>query len=89
MATLNGLKGTYIKEMEFEIFRKPSEISKILKKNKAAVAADDNGAINIWNDDEGFIRCESMRFCISLDVQKFSKIGDAKSWAEKWLIEIQ
>lgn len=87
--TLKGLKGTTIIDMECEFFKKTSQIKKILESGKAATTANTNGAINIWKDDEGFIRCESMRHYFILDEQKFTKIIEVKNWAKKWLIEIE
>lgn len=89
MGVLKGLKGTTIAEMECEFFSKPSEIKKILESGKAVTTAKDNGAINIWKDDEGFIRCEAMRYYATLDEQRFAKISEVKEWAKKWLLEIQ
>ena len=87
---LVGLEGKKEQNTEYLFFESEEEIQDILfVKNKAATTADNNGAINIWVDDEGYIRCESMRYLSSLEKKKYSRISDVKKWAKKWLEEIK
>lgn len=74
--------------MDCFFLKKPIEIKKVTK-TLAATAAENNGAINIWIDDDGNFRCESMRFFQSLEKQIYDDINDAKTWARKWLSEIK
>lgn len=85
---LTGLAGTNGNDIECKFINKGKQIEAILNDGIAATSAGDNGAINIWKDDEGFIRCESMRFMISLEKAAFEKMPDAVKWANKWLKKI-
>jgi hypothetical protein len=86
---LQGLPGLKAKKIKAEYFKKISEIETNLNKNIAVTTAGDNGAINIWKDDEGKIRCESYSFCKTLDSQIYSNISNVNNWAAKWLKEIK
>jgi len=88
MPTLTGLPGTNGKDREAVYFHKGHEIRKILKDNKAAITAGDNGAINIWRDDTYTIRCEVQRYCVRIEEQKFTLVNAAIEWANKWLPQI-
>ena len=88
MPHLRGLEGTSGAEIEAEYFTKSSQIKNIIDKGLSATAADYNGAINIWKDDAGFIRCESMQWLISLEKKRFRTIKEVKVWADKWLKKI-
>lgn len=88
MPRLIGLKGITTKETECEWFSKPMQLKRILDSGKAATTAGDNGAINIWKDDEGFIRCEAQRWCRTINERKFSKISEVRTWANEWLLNI-
>lgn len=87
MGVLLELQGTSIKEMPVFFISKISEIENITT-TQAATAAGSNGAINIWIDDDGHFRCESMRFYSTLDKQVYSDVNKVKQWAKKWLKEI-
>ena len=86
---LHDLEGIKKKKIACEFFRKPSQIKSILDSGKAATAADENGALNVWKDDDGFFRCTAMRRMMTIDEQRFSNLKDAKQWARKWLEEIK
>ena len=87
---LTGLEGRKEKFTECMYFESEEQITNILfENNKAATTADYNGAINIWLDDEGYIRCESMRYLSSLEKKKYSRVSDVKKWAKKWLEKIK
>lgn len=83
MPELKGLQGIKKKSIECIVFQRPIEIIKILNDGYAATTADSNGAMNIWKDDEGFIRCDAMRFCKSFDMKKYKRIHNAVLWAKK------
>ncbi len=89
MVALKGLTGISEETKECKFFEKPVEINKILKKGLVATAAGDNGAINIWTDDDGFIRCQSMRHCFTIDEQIFTKISEVRTWATEWIEKIR
>ena len=89
MGTLRNLKGISVEEIECEFITKLSEIKNILENGKACTTAGDNGAINIWKDDTGLIRCESMAYYRSLDTKEFENLEDVEKWAKKWIRKIR
>ncbi len=89
MGNLVGLEGTNGREMEAVFIKKPSDIRKILRAGKGATTADDNGAINIWRDDEGMIRCDAMAYMRSLEKKKYKTLTEAEKWVAKWLNKIR
>lgn len=89
MPVLKNLPDVAQPEVECVHFRKANEVEAIINDGLAATAAGGNGAINVWRDDFGNIRCESMRFCITLDTKVFESINAAAlKWIRKWLKEI-
>lgn len=89
MGTLIDLEGLSVKEVECEFIKKPSDIRKIFKAGKAATTADTNGALNIWKDDEGIIRCNAMAWLQSLEKKQFKTLAGAEKWIAKWLKKIK
>ena len=89
MGKLVGLEGTTETERDCLFIEKASEIEVVLRNGYAASSADDNGAINIWVDDEGKYRCVSMRWCVTQESRIYKKISSAINWAEKWLALIK
>lgn len=88
MGQLSGLKGTNGQNIECIFIEKASHIKSIIKKGLAATAAGSNGAINIYKDDAGNIRCEAMRYCATIDEKLFANIDDAIVWVDEWLPKI-
>lgn len=85
MAKLSGLKGISAKEVECKFIEKAKDIERILKSGKAATTAGDNGAINVYLDDEANIRCESMRYRASLEKKVYRSYPAAIAWTKKWM----
>lgn len=85
---LIGLEGVKAHEVACDFITRSSQIRGIIKKGNAVTAAGYNGAINIWKDDAGYLRGEAMRHFISLDKKIFTDMKEVKSWADKWLKEI-
>lgn len=88
LRNLKGLEGIKKKEMECEFIKNASDLHLVLDKQIAATSSGDNGALNIWKDDSGAIRCTSMAFCETLEAKIFDNIKDAEKWAKKWLLKI-
>ena len=86
--TLNNLEGAKNKEMECFFISKSEDISKI-SFDIAGTAAGDSGAINVWLDDDGHFRCESMAYMRTIEKMAFSDVDKAKKWVKKWLKKIQ
>jgi hypothetical protein len=89
MGHLVGLEGLSVTEIECEFIQKPSDIRKIIKSGKAATAADDKGAINVWRDDAGMIRCNAMAWLRSIEKRQFKTFPGAEKWVSKWLKKIR
>jgi hypothetical protein len=54
----------------------------------AATAANDYGAINIWDDKYGKYRCESMTYGVTVESKSFTRLVDVRRWATDWLHKI-
>lgn len=86
---LVGLEGTSGDVIDAVFIEKSSQIkNSIFNEGKAFTSAGSNGAINIWEDDEGFVRCKAMRYFATIDYQKYSKLKDVKAWTDYWLKNI-
>jgi hypothetical protein len=64
---LKNLEGISAEEIDADFIRTGKEVEPILNKGIAATAAGESGAINIWKDDDGWIRCEAMRWMRPVD----------------------
>ena len=83
MGILEGLPGTK-KTFEIEEFGySVSDLLRLLKRDGVSTAANDNGAINVYKDDEGFYRAERCvhRHCVGSITTK--KIGELERWLKK------
>ena len=85
--TLNGLPDTR-KIRHCERFESGAEAVKWLRKKVACTAADENGALNIWDDKYGKYRCEAMRRYVVLESKAFTNFRDVRRWANEWLKKI-
>ena len=86
---LKDLFGVKAKSVDAVFFKRAAKIETILSNNMAATAADYNGALNIWKDDEGKIRCEAFAHYKAVDNNMYSSIPPAIKWAKKWLKKIK
>lgn len=84
---LRGLAGTR-KIRHCEFVRTPAEAIHHLRKHVAVTAAGDRGAINMWDDNHGFYRCESMANKQTLDSQRYATLRDVRYWASIWFRRI-
>ena len=89
MLILKGLDGTSKNEIECLFIKHHSDIAVILNNGYAATSAGSNGAINIWLDDDGKIRCEAMIFCCVKSSEIFDDIFLAQVWVEDWMQRIE
>lgn len=88
MGILKGLSGITVEEVECEFFTTVNDVRYILRNGKAATTAKQNGAINIWLDDENKIRCEAMRHYKVFDQAKFNSVTAAAKWIRYSLKQI-
>lgn len=67
----------------------PSDVEIIIRIGLCATDAKTNGAINIWEDDDGNVRCEAMRNWGSIDKKTFKNARRAIPWVKKWMRKIK
>lgn len=89
MPQLTDLPGTDGSPRDCALVRSVSGVRNALAKGIAVTVAGDNGAINIWKDDEGKYRCERMRFMVIQDSQVFVRAGDIGVWFKAAYAAIQ
>ena len=83
MGALAGLPGTNGKPRDVEFFHSISRGMILLGRDKVATTSGNEGAINIWTDDEGKYRGCRMRY-----MQNMSDIiSPTKSKLKQWLID--
>jgi len=70
---------------ECKIFRSPTACLNILRQGFAATAADDNGALNVWADNDGKYRVEAQRHYSTLDSRIYSTQLQLRRWLKRWL----
>lgn len=83
------LEGLAISYPAFEFFNSVNEAIDILKLGLVATTAADNGAINVYKNDEGFYHCEAMRNCASFSKEEFSNLTNVRMWLKKYISEIK
>lgn len=88
MPVLTSLPGTK-EDKEVHFIDIPRRAVKFLLKGCAVTAVGENGAINVWSDDEGQYRCCSMRYYQTQDNKIFDDIQNIIPWLKIWLEKIQ
>jgi hypothetical protein len=85
MGTLIGLPGISGKKLEAVFIDDDyKNIRQIILDGNAATDAGDNGAINIWKDDNGRIRCEALQYLRTVESKSYKSIRSAINWAKRW-----
>lgn len=79
---LNGLMGVKDEKVYAYLSTEPEKVRKALGLEIACTGADDNGAYNIYFDDEENICCEYMQRCVTKEFKKVETIEEAVSWME-------
>jgi len=67
-------------QREGESFRSISGALAILRKGLVAATASDNGAVTVWRDDNGILRCERMSFRITYDAKQCKNLTEVREW---------
>lgn len=88
MAVLIGLDGISENERVVGFIDHHSDIQVLINNKMAATASGSNGAINIWEDDNGKIRCEAMVFMHVKSSEIFDNIFMAQVWFDNWMERI-
>lgn len=90
MGHLHNLPDTDGKPREAFFFKNAEGIKKSVMKNGGAyTTAGDNGAINIWIDNNGIIRGELMRRFVTVDSKQWDFMRDAKPVIDNWINDIR
>lgn len=88
MGYLSGLKGTDGKNIDCIFIDKGADIESVLGDGLAATTAGDNGAMNVYKDNDGNIRCEIMRYMRTIEEKVFTTTEQAVEWVDEWLPKI-
>jgi transcription termination factor Rho len=84
MPTLVRLEGVKAKETPAVYEKIVSKMIDHINSGVAVTLSGNNGALNIWKDDDGYLRGESMKYCITTDKQIFSTPEQMNKWVCKW-----
>lgn len=79
---LNGLMGVKGGKVYAYFSTELEKVRKALELEIACTGADDNGAYNIYFDDEENICCEYMQRCVTKEFKKVETIEEAVLWME-------
>lgn len=79
---LNGLQGVKSEKVYAYFSTEPKEVQNALELGIACTGVDDNGAYNIYFDDEENICCEYMQRCVTKEFKKVETIEEAVLWME-------
>ncbi len=85
---LEGLPGVKRRTVDAYRINTTSDIEPTLELGYACTSAGDNGAINVWKDDDGIIRGELMRYCVTVEKRKFANYTEAEKCINDWLEKI-
>lgn len=82
---LRGLEGVYCSDVVHAYMSCNAEdVQNALELGIACTGADDNGAYNIYFDDEENICCEYMQRCVTKKFKKVGTIEEAVLWMESY-----
>lgn len=79
---LTGLMGVNSRNVYAYFSTEPEKVQKALELGIACTGADNNGAYNIYFDDEENICCEYMQRCVTKEFKKVETIEEAVLWME-------
>lgn len=85
---LKNLEGISATKIDADFITTGKEVKSVLDRGIAATAAGNSGAVNIWKDDDGWIRCRAMRWRKPVDKKIFDNMEDVEKWADEWLHDI-
>jgi hypothetical protein len=81
---LMGVKGGKGGKVYAYFSTEPEKVQNALELGIACTGADDNGAYNIYFDDEENICCEYMQRCVTKKFKKVGTIEEAVLWMESY-----
>lgn len=85
---LCGLPGVKRRKVDAYSINNTSDIESTIELGYACTSAGDNGAINVWKDDEGIIHGELMRYCVTVEKRTFTSYAEVEKCVNDWLERI-
>ena len=86
MPQLVGLPGVKAKAIDSpSVSTRTAAIREIKRGARAITAAGDDGAINVWKDDDGMWRCEFQRYKSTLDSKTYRYLAAVDQWLKEWM----
>lgn len=85
---MKGLKGIAPDERKELFINESSEIKTAINNTLCATSAGENGAFNVYKDDDGNIRCELMRYMVTIESKIYKRLSDAEKWVNKAFVRI-
>lgn len=84
MYTLTSLPGVSGKDLEAPFFRSVTAAMDGIKHHRAVTSAGDQGAINVWIDDDGKYRCAFMVRSTTDNSIVVSTEREVRTWLKEW-----
>lgn len=88
MGIVKGIADTK-NEKEAVFARSKKDVHDAVRAGKYATAADSNGAIGAWVDDNGDYRCEAYRNLRTIELKRFNSMGKVTDWYANWMKKIE
>jgi hypothetical protein len=60
----------------------------LLNQNVAGTASGESGSINVWDDNDGKLRCNLCRMCITFEEAIFETVEEVSEWIDEHLDSI-
>lgn len=80
---LNGVKGG---ELEGPLVGMTINRFKVaLRESRVCSTAGDNGAVTVWQDDEGKWRCALTRYCVTIEETVVGTKAQIWTWLKEWM----
>lgn len=66
-----------------------TDAMKCIRKAPAITASGDAGAMNVYRQKSGVLRCQFMRFLITHDDAEVESMSQLREWLKKWWPELK
>jgi hypothetical protein len=86
---LENLENKSEKKTAAVFIKSDKKIETLLEQGYACTAAKQNGAFNIWRDDNGRLRGNLFKFCNLIEGREFKDLSETKEYVNKWLKSIK
>lgn len=82
LVRLRGCKGCS-RDLHAYMSCDKDNVRKALELGIACTGANDNGAYNIYFDDNAELCCQYMRYCVTREIRMVTSIEEAIEWMEQ------